>query len=75
MSSVFPFFEAPDSERLEKWRQAFEEYQAYRYANYHKNTADSSKKNIRRFMAQVRKLPWHITSVDVDINNLPPKRQ
>ena len=77
MSSEFPFFEAPDSERLEKWRQAFEQYLAYRYANYHKNTADSSKKSIRNFMAQVRKLPWQITAADVEayIENLPTKWQ
>jgi site-specific recombinase XerD len=75
MSSEFPFFDAPQSDRLERWRQAFADYIDFRITHYHKATAVITRSNWQKFMEQVKKLPWEITCEDVSAYIDNPTRQ
>jgi site-specific recombinase XerD len=64
MSSEFPFFVAPESPRLELWRQAFQDFITYRNANFSKVETSRTIFIWRQFLQQNQTLPWQ---VDTDL--------
>ncbi|MFU8774043.1 MAG: tyrosine-type recombinase/integrase, partial [Anaerolineales bacterium] len=72
MSSEFPFYDAPPSPRLDRWRSAFEQSLQNHFAIYNPYTAKLYRQNLQYFFFQVRKLPWQITTSDIQsyIDNL-----
>lgn len=66
MPSDFPFFEAPDSERLICWRAAYDAFNRTILENYQKGTKDNYRINLRNFFRETKKVPWEITAGDVE---------
>jgi site-specific recombinase XerD len=60
MSSEFPFFEAPHSERLQLWRRAFEDYIAERRTIRARDAVRKSITIWRDFLQETKRLPWEV---------------
>jgi hypothetical protein len=60
MSSEFPFFEAPQSERLQLWQRAFEDYIAERRIIRAGKAASKSISIWRNFLQETKRLPWEV---------------
>jgi site-specific recombinase XerD len=63
--SVFPFYDAPQSERLESWHAGYEKFLLHLSANWHPQTVNIYRRTFRNFFMKSRKLPWRVTTQDI----------